>query len=459
MRPAREAVDRGPWRLSADLPHRQIQAALAPREARRFAAPANLVGLSSSNLHSRINYAATMNRQERQGRQGVLGVLSVLGGSTRPLARPSWGLGAALVAFAVVIAALFGARSLRAHDEPAFEVPLVSWENALNPVPSPDGTKIAYVRTGWGREGGSGGRGRSNLISEVMVVDSSGRALAEKPLADAFLSGWTAEGKNLVCYRDWRCFLVDLDGAVTHRTSITEEAGISRTERATYLASHRTMAWTVERTIRTEKKEEIVRSEHRLGTLLLPSPDERYLAVVEPENAYSSLRVHDTRSKTWADLGFCRIHPCSDWDYTKPSWNPWFRDSSRLAFSTEGAIVVCTPDGKSEQKIVRLEEPHGLATPSPDGKWVAYVTFTRRPRKNRADLTFFGDATVFVVRTDGGSKPVAVTRPSPHSIMTLHWLDAKTIVFDRLADEELYEQARLWKVTLWSDLLRSGGEK
>lgn len=38
-------------------------------------------------------------------------------------------------------------------------------ENAYNPVPSPDGTKIAYVRTGWGRNYPIVSMGRSNLIS------------------------------------------------------------------------------------------------------------------------------------------------------------------------------------------------------------------------------------------------------------------------------------------------------
>jgi len=49
------------------------------------------------------------------------------------------------------------------------EVMLSETENACNPIPSPDGSVIAYVRTGrW--EKGSGGLGRSNLRSEVMVM-------------------------------------------------------------------------------------------------------------------------------------------------------------------------------------------------------------------------------------------------------------------------------------------------
>src|ERR1700691_3358488 len=34
---------------------------------------------------------------------------------------------------------------------------LLSEENGYNPIPSPNGKLIAYVRTGWGRPGGGGG--------------------------------------------------------------------------------------------------------------------------------------------------------------------------------------------------------------------------------------------------------------------------------------------------------------
>jgi hypothetical protein len=46
---------------------------------------------------------------------------------------------------------------------------LLTPDNAYNPIPSPDRKRISYVRTGWGRPGGSDGFGRSNLVSEVAV--------------------------------------------------------------------------------------------------------------------------------------------------------------------------------------------------------------------------------------------------------------------------------------------------
>ena len=107
---------------------------------------------------------------------------------------------------------------------------LLSTDNAYNPIPSPDGRYIAYVRTGWGRPGGSGGFGRSNLVSEVVVIDENRVPTAAIPLermflggenrvrptaiplADMFLGGWTPDGNHLVCFRDWEYALVSKDG-------------------------------------------------------------------------------------------------------------------------------------------------------------------------------------------------------------------------------------------------------
>jgi WD40-like Beta Propeller Repeat len=76
---------------------------------------------------------------------------------------------------------------------------LLSEENAYNPIPSPNGKMIAYVPTGWGRPGGSGGFGRSNLVSEVMVIADDGKPITATPLTDTFLAGWTPDGSALVC--------------------------------------------------------------------------------------------------------------------------------------------------------------------------------------------------------------------------------------------------------------------
>ena len=121
----------------------------------------------------------------------------------------------------------------RAHAQTPSET-LLSTENAYNPIPSPDGKYIRYVRTGWGRLKGSGGFGRSNPVSEVAVIDASGGLVAKNPIADAFLSGWTPDSTGLVCYRDGEYSVVSMDGKRS-RPGATNVIG---TERVSYLPTY-----------------------------------------------------------------------------------------------------------------------------------------------------------------------------------------------------------------------------
>src|SRR5947209_4962008 len=88
----------------------------------------------------------------------------------------------------------------------------LSDENAYNPIPSPDGLKVAAVRTGWHREGGSGGLGRSNLKSDLIVLDRSGRTISPLFQADRFLADWNRSG--IVSFRDWSYSLLSEQGRV-----------------------------------------------------------------------------------------------------------------------------------------------------------------------------------------------------------------------------------------------------
>src|SRR5215468_5883041 len=119
--------------------------------------------------------------------------------------------------------------------QPFNEALLSESENAYNPIPNQDGSLIAYVRTGWDRAKGSGGFGRSNLRSEVMVMNADGTLLTQKPLVDAFLSGWTSDGKNLICYRDYRYFLVSVAGEIVAQGQTPSSD--QRYERVSYLSS------------------------------------------------------------------------------------------------------------------------------------------------------------------------------------------------------------------------------
>jgi Tol biopolymer transport system component len=338
-------------------------------------------------------------------------------------------------------------------SQPSREELISETESAYNPIPSPDGKMIAYVRTGrW--EKGSGGFGQSNLRSEVKIMDSQGRILTDIPLAETFLAGWTADGKHLICHRNWGYFLVSLDGEKSKAVSYSADI----VDRGTYLESLDAMVF-VEHfyqpsrgVLRTADEVVARNNESHLGEMLVPSPDRRYVAAIDVTRwADDLLWVYDLQNKSWANLGKATVHPSiiypnNNWDWMQATWDPWYRDSSHLAFISGSSIVVSTPDGKSRQTIAEPGCPIGLATPSPDGKLIAYVTFDAELNKEQPHWTFWGNTRVWVVPTVPGAKARPVTNRASETTLDLRWLNNREIVFDRLPQESFTNHARLWKV-------------
>jgi hypothetical protein len=128
-------------------------------------------------------------------------------------------------------------------QSPASSETLLSPDNAYNPIPSPEGKYIAYVRTGWGRPSGSGGFGRSNLVSEVAVMDVGGNLAAKNPVAEAFLSGWTPDSTCLACYRDGEYSLVSMNGKHSSKGRLPGATNVIGTERVSYLPRSGLMIW------------------------------------------------------------------------------------------------------------------------------------------------------------------------------------------------------------------------
>jgi len=190
--------------------------------------------------------------------------------------------------------------------------------------------------------------------------------------------------------------------------------------------------------------------------LPIASPNGRYIAVVGPLPQYGraaggNLLIYDLQKKTWAEFGPVVIHPDANWDYVKPSWDPWFADSSHLVYATETALFVSTPDGSEKRMILKLDGPHGLPVPSPDGKVVAFATFQSRPMNVRPDLMFWGDSTIWVTPISPNSTAKTVTYRNPDTTYDLRWLDSRTLVFDRIGDVVKYsdfQNYRLWKAEL-----------
>ena len=73
---------------------------------------------------------------------------------------------------------------------------LLSADNAYNPMPSPDGKHIAFVRVGWG-ESTFISFGRSSLVSDVKVMNVEGVAVPHILAKGYFLAGWTPDSGRL----------------------------------------------------------------------------------------------------------------------------------------------------------------------------------------------------------------------------------------------------------------------
>jgi hypothetical protein len=349
----------------------------------------------------------------------------------------------------------------------AGEILLSETENAYNPIPNSDGSLIAYVRTGWNREGGSGGFGRSNLVSEVAVMNADGNVLTKQSLADAFLQGLSSDGKSLICSRDGNYSVVSFDGKVLTAGRLPEASDFhSVSENVAFFSNTNSVLWlqndytNVKRTQTSpgaysinsdfvssaiqSSKGEVVKfnSQINVNAVLIPSPNEKYLALVGRNN----LQVYDIQNASWTNLGEIIIHPSDDWNYIKPTWNPWFADSSRLIFLTASGIVVSSPDGKSKHTIYKPKGASGLVTPSPDGNYIAFATFEPRPMKMREDLKFWGGSQLWVVPVTENSKARFVSQKNSDTTLSLRWLNNHALIFDRIANETFYKKARLWKV-------------
>lgn len=341
---------------------------------------------------------------------------------------------------------------------------ILTADNAYNPIPSPDGKYIAYVRTGWG-EGNFTSFGRSSLVSDVKIMDLElvhlplltaldlSAAVSPRTLARGyFTSGWTPDSTGLVCYRDWNYTLVSTEGERILEGRIPNDPELfgMTTEWVGYSPFLKTLVWSraidkSHRAIETPGHT-IVNDTMILNKRVVPSPDGRYLAVFS-ENSPTLLRTYDLRLQSWTDLGRITIHPDQDWWYIEPDWNPWFSDSSRLVFLRDSTLVITTPDGKNKTEIM-IDGPAGLPVPSPDGQSIAYVTFGPRPMQTRRDLQFWGGTTILVVLASAGSEPRTVTLKNPDEVYDLKWLGNDTLVFDRVADEVFYRHARIWKATV-----------
>ncbi|WP_128915621.1 hypothetical protein [Granulicella sibirica] len=179
-----------------------------------------------------------------------------------------------------------------------------------------------------------------------------------------------------------------------------------------------------------------------LDSLVVPSPNEQYIAIASNGG---ELAIYNVSTMKSVALGHIQISPDANWDYMKPSWNPWFSDSSALCFSTGGSIYVTSPDGARVEEVGRKVSGY-LPVPSPDGRSIAYVTFLSQPMSVRPDLTFWGEASVWVIHR-GQNESIRVTQPTRDTTLDLRWLDPAMLIFDRMNDQAFPEtHSRIWTV-------------
>ncbi len=332
----------------------------------------------------------------------------------------------------------------------AFSVPaqesLFSDANAYNPVPNPGGSKVAYVLTGRGRVGGSGGFGRSNMKSFLEFSTAAGQTIPGAAL-DFFLDRWV-NADTVSCYRDWQFGLCDERGRETGG-SLKVRFGKSPdpAERVTYLTTKQTFLWLDEVDGRS-----VLQTPHgplgklsvrvSLDSLVVPSPNEQYIAIASNDG---ELVVYNVGTKKSVSVGHAILSPDKNWDYMKPSWNPWFSDSSALCFSTGSSLYVASPDGSRVEEVGRNVQGY-LPVPSPDGRSIAYVSFVARPMSIRPDLTFWGDAAIWIIHREE-KESLRVTLPTQDTTLDLRWLDATTLIFDRMSDQAFPDRhIRIWTV-------------
>lgn len=339
---------------------------------------------------------------------------------------------------------------------------LFSDMNAYNPVPSPDGKYIAYVKTGWDRTRGSGGFGRSNLISEVQFTVIGGAVVGHTGVnslvgqefsnrIDGFLGEWLPDSSAITCYRDHSFGLATTNGGKEKGTMQSPASrDFAPAERVAYVAAWKKFVWLERSGQRTllqtvQGPIGIIDSQIPTSNMIVPSPDGRYLAIAPTATAYGfHLIVYDIHEKKIADLGEATVHPSAEWDYIKPGWNPWFADSSRLTYVSGNVLYTARPDGTHKTKIAETANA-ALPVASPDGARIAFVSFTSRPMKNRPDLKFWGGSTIWVVSSAGG-KPAPVTQASEDTTYDLRWLNRHTLIFDRIEETPFYSHARIWTV-------------
>ncbi len=339
-------------------------------------------------------------------------------------------------------------------------------QNGTVPMVSPDGQWVAYVETGWRRPGGSGGSGRSNLLSLTHAVRADGSE--DRIVSDMFLVGWLADSKHIASSRDGFAAVTDLNGKPTIEfgsgrkgSEILPDLDWRNFELRRQLGSRmphsKYVRYLLDRSsdefgedaafspdgqwlgpinnkgqalfIDSNDAQFVVKlsdSSHQQSTW---SPDGKYvLTMVGPSAAILNFQTRDVRIiqdvNATPDDNFIE-----SWDYRKARWNPWSKNGEWFAFVRKGQVWIMKPDGSGARQITFDGARKFFPTFSRNGKLIAYVAtwhpdaLSRSARPAPTDL--------WIVDIESGIAERA-TAPAPGKIYSLDWLDDCRLVFDRI---------------------------
>lgn len=365
------------------------------------------------------------------------------------------------------------------------------------PMVSPDGKWMAYVETGWGRPGGSGGMGRSNLLSLTHVVRTDGSS--DHIVSDMFCVGWMADSRRLASARDGCAAIVTLNGKsvvefgdaldkpdsgagiggdIWPSGAIRNQLGARMPHSKLFKRGGESDAifsfdygedaafspdgkWFGPRRVNDQfvfvdqdgNKREMKAPDRGTpwGFQAVWSPDGTHAVVVPvvPNGALGSNKaiapakayVLDVNGPSiLATIDVDQVWDMGGWSYRKGRWNPWSRDGKRLGFVRNGQVWISDTEGNAAQ--VTFDTSNKVfPTFSPDGSKLAYIVWQF---DNREHSTSLGPTDIWVLDIKTG---LAARVTHADRIEGLDWVDNGTLIYDRLQPDD-------WHATLRTASLR-----
>lgn len=349
-------------------------------------------------------------------------------------------------------------------------------QNGTMPVTSPDGQRIAYVETGWGRPGGTGGFGRSNLISITHVVDIDGKN--DRVVSDMFFSDWISDRRRVGTARDGFVSISDFSGNV-----VAEFGDVSK-EPIQY-SSATPPDWT-KGDLRSQfgafmphqKYLEQMNTYKRVEAGAF-SPDGKWYGPIEDakgrafflgvdeQRRYLEQKISDMfGGANWSPDGrYVQLSGGSQWliidvqtmsthqiqnlddsylagacGYERCRWDPWSRDGKQVAFLRNGQVWVSDVAGNNAKQLTFDSARKAFPIFSRGSQFVAYRTWQPDYRHRNLRL---GPSDIWIVDV-ASTLATRVTGPAKGAVHNFDWLDDYTLIIDRhdLGDSSFFNVPR-----------------